>query len=171
MSRPKRGRRARRRRPGHNWEVWSVPHPAGYLVTSRASCPKPVAFVPRRGSGVLATAFAIRDDHAAAGAGGRTVDLRGRAWDRLPRWLEMKLLFPVDSLGRVIRGDGEFAAGMYVRDPLRVTPGAPASGGLSFMMLTHSGLSMYAKSGSPATPRDPQPPSNGIGSAHAPTAA
>lgn len=117
-----------------NWTLWIVqgkdpetkePVRLGFLVTHKGEHHEPIAFVRGVGDWSLQRALAIRKrpDYM-----GKAVDLRRRP---VPERLLGMLLLPVDSLGRVIRNDGTFAAGMFVLGER----GKPA-----FMTYTHGGL-------------------------------
>jgi hypothetical protein len=136
------------------WQLWRMQpeagdgRAAGYLVTDGGHSPRPIAFVAGVGAAALRTALAIRRDNAKAAA---ARDLRRVNWRRLPKLIVGRLMFPVDTRGRVIVTDRTFAAGMYMPQMI---------GGrlYAFLAFTHAAVPQQ-KSGTSARPIIPLPAS------------
>lgn len=118
----------RSRRPGESWDVWRVARDGeavGHLVTSRDSAPRPIAYVPGES---IDQALAIRNGGPIRGRG--VVDLRSVLRRKsMPAILTRSMLWPVDTLGRIIGHHSTFACGKYV------VPSRHAPRG-SFMLFT-----------------------------------
>jgi hypothetical protein len=135
----------------------------GYLVTDRGRTPKPLALVPHAGPSGLLLAMMVRGGPRvvrnvsrgldacgarlgapklgggfaaiAGGVGGMIRRYHARRRGEVPAELVGKLLLPVDDRGRRVAIDGEWAAGMYVRDPSLGT-----RSGVAFFAMTEDAL-------------------------------
>jgi hypothetical protein len=141
--------RLRRRRPGEMWELWRAvgrdkatkqPIDAGYVVTTRARCPRVIGIVRGTSPASLRKALMLRRRFAAeiaAAAEGKGVVRT------IPKALFGMLLYPIARTGRRIGNDGEFAGAMYQR----------SKRGAVFTVFTHAGLRLIEKeSGTSAEP-------------------
>lgn len=118
---------SRRRRRDESWNLWRVVmdgEAVGHLVTTRDRAPRPIAYVPGES---IDRALAISNGGPVRGRG--VVDLRGRLQRKAMPALTRSLLWPVDTLGRIIGNDSTFACGQYAPPSLHAPRG-------SFMLFT-----------------------------------
>lgn len=104
----------RRRRPGDLWQLYRIDdgnRSLGYLVTGGKRNTQPIAYIDDFTPNGLRLALSILCNNAKAKL---ATDMRSLCPNRLPRIIKGKLLWPVDSLGRVIGNDRTFAAASYL---------------------------------------------------------
>lgn len=154
-----------RRKPGQNFNLWSVEPPGelpiGYLVTDRERSPNPIAFVPtslmgRSRERGYALACAIRDGRKRPGTF-RTIDLRhGEWWKRCPQIMNVKLL-PIDAAGHYVGNRTLFVCGHYFM-------GNQVFKGVGFMMTVRQSFRLSPQAGQQegGKPETPTLPVTGI---------